>query len=1095
MPSGSGWSIPARSTLLGENMKLLVQRVALCLMWAGSLSAGARLSSGRYAVILTDPAVGARYAASSVRAGAGKTYAAQVRAAQGNLRRELHARQIPVTGAVDTVLNAVFVTATAEQADELRSVAGVKAVAPLHTFHRRLDKAVQLENVPAAWNLLGGTGNAGAGMKIGIIDSGIDPGHPAFQDPSLPTPPGFPICDPYCNFATNKVIVARSYVNMLAAGSSPNPAVDSRPDDLSPRDHVGHGTALAMIAAGVRNGGPADTITGLAPKAWLGSYKVFGSPGVNDGTGGDTLITAIEDAVKDGMDVAVLSLGGPALSGPLDTGAACGLPVETPCDPEAMAVENAVKAGMLIVVSAGNDNGIGLNATTLNAIESPATAPSALAAGATTNSHIWLNSVRASGPNLPSSLQAIAALFGDGPAPEGPVTAPIKDVAAIDGTGGGCGPLGAGSLSGAFAIILRTPSQCSFATKVQNAQNAGAAGVILVQVAGSGSPIAPGGLTGTSIPTVMVGYSDGTALKSYVAANPSAQATLDPTLAPYNTSEFNTIAYFSSHGPSLTYMLKPEIVAVGTDLYMATQNYDSQSEMYDPTRYMVADGTSFSAPMGAGAAALVKQKTGLSGARLKSALVSTATQDITENGIPASVLAMGGGKLDAGSAVQASITADPATLSFGALPAGTSQPRSLPVSLHFAGTTATTFSLSVTTDMAQNTPALDRTSVNFAPGGPVQTVNLTLSGTPPSPGIYSGAISITGGAVKARVPYLYVVPDGVANDIVALVGDGFDGVVSQVIPGGFVAFKVVDQYGVAVSGLPVQWRVRSGSGLLRNADSATDQNGMAGAEAVLGPLRGTQIFSATAGGLTVTFTGNARLQPVIQTDGVRNAASFGTGAIVPGSYISLFGSGLADAFVVNQTQILPLSLYGVSVSFDAPATGQSVPGRILAVKPNQVNVQVPWELAGQTSVLIKVSIGANSGQLTTAQIAPYSPAAYTNGGNNAAALDENGVLVSAANPARRGHVVQLFLNGLGPMTNQPASGEPAGTGPYSRTTTDPMVTVGGKTASIQFSGMSPGNAGLDQINFVVPSDAPVGVQQLTVTIGNVTSPAVNLSVQ
>ena len=58
----------------------------------------------------------------------------------------------------------------------------------------------------------------------------------------------------------------------------PDP-IYSTPDDLSPRDRQGHGTAIAMIAAGVQNAGPLATITGVAPKAFLGNYKVFGSPG------------------------------------------------------------------------------------------------------------------------------------------------------------------------------------------------------------------------------------------------------------------------------------------------------------------------------------------------------------------------------------------------------------------------------------------------------------------------------------------------------------------------------------------------------------------------------------------------------------------------------------------------------------------------------------------------------------------------------------------------------------------------------------------------------------------------------------------------
>jgi len=95
------------------------------------------------------------------------------------------------------------------------------------------------------------TDNAGAGIKIGLLDTGIDQNHPAFQDPSLTPPAGFPKYDAgNLAYTNNKVIVARSYVSVLAAGSPGDPAADSRPDDLSPRDRMGHGTALAMIAAG-----------------------------------------------------------------------------------------------------------------------------------------------------------------------------------------------------------------------------------------------------------------------------------------------------------------------------------------------------------------------------------------------------------------------------------------------------------------------------------------------------------------------------------------------------------------------------------------------------------------------------------------------------------------------------------------------------------------------------------------------------------------------------------------------------------------------------------------------------------------------------
>jgi hypothetical protein len=85
----------------------------------------------------------------------------------------------------------------------------------------------------------------------------------------------------------------------------------------------------------------------MAPKAYLGNYKVYGSPEVNDSAFEEAYIAAINDAVKDGMDIINISGGFPSLSGPLDTGSVCGLSGSTPCDPIATASEAAAKAGVL----------------------------------------------------------------------------------------------------------------------------------------------------------------------------------------------------------------------------------------------------------------------------------------------------------------------------------------------------------------------------------------------------------------------------------------------------------------------------------------------------------------------------------------------------------------------------------------------------------------------------------------------------------------------------------------------------------------------------------------------------------------------------
>ena len=302
-----------------------MRRLAVFLLLFPCALPGVAASLTRYVLVLNDPAAAESHGRAAMEAARARNIAAHTA-----VKTELRARNIPVAGETHTLLNAIFVSAESARIEDLESIPGVKYVARVPRFHRNLDRAEQLINVPAAWNLLGGTSNAGAGIKIGIIDTGIQASHPAFQDPNLTPPAGFPVCGiaqptqgpvpqlslDCSQFTNNKIIVARSYVPLVAQAA----AASSRPDDNSPRDRTGHGTAVAMAAAGVTNSGPADTITGVAPQAFLGSYKVFGSPGLNDYTSGDAVIAALEDAFLDGMDIAVLSLGAPALSGPQDTG-------------------------------------------------------------------------------------------------------------------------------------------------------------------------------------------------------------------------------------------------------------------------------------------------------------------------------------------------------------------------------------------------------------------------------------------------------------------------------------------------------------------------------------------------------------------------------------------------------------------------------------------------------------------------------------------------------------------------------------------------------------------------------------------------------
>jgi len=356
--------------------------------------------------------------------------------------------------------------------------------------------------------------------------------------------------------------------------------------------------------------------------------------------------------------------------------------------------------------------------------------------------------------------------------------------------------------------------------------------------------------------------------------------------------------------------------------------------------------------------------------------------------------------------------------------------------------------------------------------------------------------------VDLRVPYLYLVGDGAPYNIFPVMGWDFVGNTNELVPGRYIAFKLIDRYGVPVRNAPVRFRTMLGGGYIDTADPQTDIYGIAAAKVYLGPQLGEQEFTAEVGGLTVAFPGRARLRPTIETNGVMNAASFERGKpVAPGSYVAIFGRGLSDTTRVFSTPYLPLSLARVSVSFDVPSKNLSLPGRLSYVSDSQVNVQVPWELQGLNTAWIKVSIGyESSSSVYTLPLADYSPGFFeytepASGRSLIAALDEGYKLITSDNAARRGRVVQLYANGLGPVDNQPPSGEATPAQPLATTRLTPTVTVGGRPASVQFSGLAPYNVGLYQLNVVVPPDAPTGIQPVVVTAGGVASKAANLPIQ
>ncbi len=1104
-----------------------------------------------YALILSDAPLAEHLAAREDRS-AVETARAGIERAHASVRANLEARGMKPVASLNTLLNAVLVRTTPDRVAELQSIPGVVRVVPLRRYHVVLNSALDILQVPAAWNAIGGQDKAGLGVRIAILDTGVDNTHPAFQDSSLPMPAGFPRCANTAHgesqtgydcaaFTNNKVIVAKSFVQYI---NSANDAKTSTPDDYTPRDRFGHGTATAMCAAGetvTGNLGPGSadvTISGVAPKAYIGSYKVVGTDGQADDS---SILTGLEEAEHDGMNVASVSLGAAALGPPGE-------------DPEATAVENAARLGMTVVIAVGNLGDTGQIIPTPGTVSSPGIAASAITVGGVENAHQFSSALVVPG------LQNFSDVFGDGPIPGAPLTAPLIDVAKIGADSYACSALPANSLSKDLALIQRGPESapCTFETKAKNAAQAGAVGIVFYDYTDE-DLIQPGGVSGTGLPSVMISKSDGVALQKYVDDHAGATATLDPTIRETTNPNAKRLLAFSSRGPVLgpDAGLKPDVLAVGHNVFMATQNYDYTGEMYSQSRFIVAGGTSFSTPMVAGAAAVVIGNELANGTKIpdpsstalpnngwahpqdfvrlvKSAIVNTADPNVTDtNGKAASVAAKGAGIMNVAAAVQDNVTIYPANLSFGSLTAA-ALPQTLTITNH--GTSAVSLSFSVVNDTNAtskgNQVAVNPSTISLSPGA-TQTVQVTLSGGVPAAGLYAGQINVAGASVPLHVPFIFGAPNAAAHYIVPIFGSSFDGTAGQELPYP-MGVQFLDQNGFPIPNYSATWKVTAGDAQLRDVftdkalgtttTTVTDSNGISYMEALLGTANSDTITVQAGKDATLNGSFTATARPVPKITKFQDSASFTTGAAVsPGSYLTLYGTNLSDVTAPATQLPLPVNIAGATVSFDlvnaicAPYSDHcSFAGRLQYASATQVNVLVPTELtstvkqlmdSGKTPgcgtangicALVKVFIDQTNGFLAQVPLTLYDPAFFINGGVVAAEDAVTGAVLTKTNPAKKNEYVALYCNGLGPVDQNIPTGEAAPSSPLANTTTRPVVKINGKPvpdANITFSGLAPGFAGLYQVNVQIPADAPSGLDKITISIGGATSPEASIQIQ
>jgi minor extracellular serine protease Vpr len=610
-------------------------------------------------------------------------------------------------------------------------------VYPSLSYHVDLNRGPSVVGAPQFSAL---TGSRGEGVKVAVVDDGVDQEHPFLDPTGFSYPPGFP--KGVTGSTTPKVIVARGFAG---------PGANSSPLD---RDQSFHGTFVSGVIAGVKtdvdagqkgfcseaNGGchPAvKGIEGVAPRAYIGNYRVFNVPapapfGGCCSANSPEIVAAFEAAVRDGMDIINFSGGGPQADPRTD--------ILIP------AVTSVVRAGVVPVISAGNDRDF----FGLGTAGSPATAPDAISVGAVANAHVF-------GPSLQVMVPGGLPRMPFAPADTIPPSwissnQRLLDVGSIAGVSRQlCGAAPGGSMSGAIALVSR--GGCPYSTKTSNARAAGAVGIVIAE----NRPGDPTFAFITALSGGTVSDLDGVRIRGAAAANGGvvqARFTSDITEVPTTWAGVPT-SFTSSGLTPFGHALKPDVTAPGAQVLSSTL------PEFAGDQYAVLDGTSFSAPHVSGVAALLTQRhPAWTPQQMKSALMSTAgpawaTTSLTDE---ASVLVEGAGLVNVGSADKPLVFTDPQSLSFGYLVAGGgANSRSISVAVSDAGDGAGTWVAEVHPQVASAGATVEAAPVTLVPGGTAVMQVTARASAGAVQGDNFGFVVLRRGGEARRIPYAFSV--------------------------------------------------------------------------------------------------------------------------------------------------------------------------------------------------------------------------------------------------------------------------------------------------------------------------------------------------
>ncbi|MGI0014019.1 MAG: S8 family serine peptidase, partial [Nitrososphaera sp.] len=475
----------------------------------------------------------------------------------------------------------------------INTIAGLSEVAAIFPNwpkqYALLDTSVDWIQAKRVWSQLGAKGE---GMRIAVIDTGIDWTHPAFG--------GFLVVP------NSKVIFAMTFT----AGTV--------------MDDFGHGTHVSGIAAGdLYRGTPRgdSLIEGVAPKALLMSYKVLTASGSGLSA---SVVRGIEDASQNNpahqkAHVINLSLG------------------STSGDPESAdsrAVNNAAEVDVVPAVSAGNS---GPGESTIG---SPGAAKNAITVGANNDNNVGYFFLKVTSP--PGQRQDIQAqMFSNSLRfPNNPPLNTNYVFCGLMATAADCLPT---NVQGKIALIER--GTATFTLKGRNAELAGASAAIIYNNV-------PGPFTGfmepgIGIPVAAISREEGLYLRG-LGFDPTGFSLATLLLDPNGIFAIDQIAGFSSRGPNDDLRIKPNVLAPGVDTFSATVLASAPVvAMGNPEGYTEASGTSMAAPHVAGAAALLRQvHSDWNAFDVRAALMNTAIRIYDLEGKILRVMDQGAGRID-----------------------------------------------------------------------------------------------------------------------------------------------------------------------------------------------------------------------------------------------------------------------------------------------------------------------------------------------------------------------------------------------------------------------------------------------------------------